>query len=420
VPECLTTKNLLKVSKFSSFFLVVLQFTRLLIFTAAPELKKQKLSEASDENITLQNADMLNSDQTSSRPDLKLPDEVLEQIFKFLDRKELLNSLMINSSWKRVVEKTSKIMEKFALTVDLQDEAQHQVLKKSQRCYQEIKVTDVECKIPIELIEILTKIGANVKTLNYSKGGANFISLLDCFRKIETIVMNKVCFSGSNINAFEVTQFPSVKTLMLIEFDFCTPFFSMFSKVQHLHMSQTHPGIVFPGVTDDFVKAVTRQLKHVETLTLTGLSQTSSEYLGFLEDLEAFPYVNVSFNSGNFDFVNRGGFENLRNLTVKSKSRFDSLRFDSFIAECPKLETIDIEFRCHQRLFNFSKLVSSARNGMTLTMRGYFRLTPAYLQHFKENSLCGVRLQIPKASLMMTEEVFEEIMGEDKQRVELI
>lgn len=188
-----------------------------------------------------QAAMMKNFDPSAPSPFTKLPDEILESIFKFLDRQSLLNSLLVNSRWKLVIETSSKLMEKLLLIVKLEDAAQYLGLGKSQRFYQEIKVIDpftpIYKPIPKKLIETLKKVGAKVKTLNYSNYGEHLSELLSCFPNAEIFIIDRSSLSAFTLNI----QLSKVKTLKLFDVPLCDPadlnsLFSMFPTVQHLHL----------------------------------------------------------------------------------------------------------------------------------------------------------------------------------------
>jgi F-box-like len=358
----------------------------------AQEPKKQKLDVPdSDVKMTRRQAAMLkNFDPFAPSPFTKLPEEVLENIFNFLDRKSLLNCLLVNSRWNLVIDKSSKLMKSLPLNVDFYDGAQHLELKKTHRK-----------PIPKRLIEALTKIGANVKTINFSGNGANFSELLGCFPNAETIIINQ--FWSFNL---KFCQLPNVKTLKIVNSAFygavqLNAFFSMFPKVKHLHLI----GMSVSGVNNEDIKVLTSNLKHVKSLTITGTSATRS---------------NVRIVSGYFRFVNQGAFDNLRELKLKSFNASELISWAQVIANNPKLQVIDIEIERNQNMVKFKQLVKNSRDGMKLIMRGHFILTENRLRCYKESSSRRIRLQIPKKSLTMTEEVFEEVMGEDKQLIEFV
>jgi F-box-like len=368
----------------------------------------------SDVIMTRRQAAMLkNFDPLAPSHLTKLRKEVLEHIFKFLDRKSLLNCLLVNSRWNLIIEASSKLMKNFPLTVTLEDGAQYFELKKTQRCFQEIKViAGYGYKIPKKEIEALTKIGANVKTISYNKCGKNFSEVVSCFPNIETLVMNKVAFFKLCINHINTRQLPNVKTLKIIDSSFykaaqLNAFFLMFPKVQHLFLVDMNINIY--GLNDENVQILTSNLKHVETLTVWGNSKEPSD-----------SGSNVRIISGFFRFVNHGAFENLRELKLMSFNASELILWAQFIASNPKLQVIDIEIETNEHMLNFKELVMNSRDGMKLIMRGNFKLTEQRLRHFKENSSRRVQLQIPKQSLMMAEEVLEEIMGGDKKLIELL
>jgi F-box-like len=357
----------------------------------------------SDVKMTRRQAAMLkNFDPFAPSPFTKLPTEVLENIFKFLDRKSLLNCLMMNSRWNLVIEKSSKLMKNLPLTVNLKDRAQRFKLEKSQRYFQEVKIAGYRNKIPKRLSEALTKIGANVKTVkHYSWSGANFSELVGYFPNAETIVFNEFAFWSFNL---KFCQLPKVKSLKIVDSAFYSAVqlnavFSMFPRVQHLHLCDMYVG----GVNNEDIKTLTSNLKHVESLAITGTSATRS---------------NVRIVSGYFRFVNQGAFDNLREL--KSLNASELISWAQVIANNPKLQIIDIEVERNQNMVKFEKLMMNSRDGMKLIMRGHFKLTEDRLRCYKENSWRRVQLQIPKKSLKMTKEVFEEVMGEDKQLIELL
>jgi hypothetical protein len=380
-------------------------------FTAGPEPKNQKLNLVNAD--TLMKSDQSNNPLNSeSLPYNELPEEVLEQIFKFLDREMLLKSLLINSRWKRTIEKSSKLTQKLPLTIDLDDDWQHYELSKSQRFYQEIKINGIKTQITKRLIKVMKMIGSTVKTVKYNTGNGDFSGLLGCFPNVENISVDNFEFLGFDYVAPQLSKLKTLKLNNIDFFDEALPhdFFSMFPTIQHLHLSELNTCLF--GIVDENMKTVQSNLKHVETLTITG----SSESYESEDDINS---ISRTF-SGFFRFVENEVFENLRALTMTFFDASLNFFWHKFIVNNLKLQHIEIEIEFNQRYLDFEELVTHVRNGMKLIIRGKFELTEERLRSYKENSSRRVRLQILKYSLMMTEEVFEEIMGEDKQLIELI
>jgi hypothetical protein len=174
--------------------------------------------------------------------------------------------------------------------------------------------------------------------------------------------------------------------------------------VHHLQFRDT----CFIPLNADQIKTLTQALKHVETLTVI-----NSIYYSY--DGEA-SYRYVSF----FTVLNLISFDNLQQLNLKIYDGFEIISWAQFIANNPRVKTIVITLYHRQDHFDFNQLVLNARIGTKLTMGGSFQLSQERLRYFKENSSREVRLQVGKKSLMMRQEVFDEIMGEDKEKIEFL
>jgi F-box-like len=337
-----------------------------------------------------------------------LPEEVLENIFKFLDSKSLLNCLLVNSRWKRAIEKSPKLMKNFPLVVDLQDGSQSSQFSTSQRFYQEIKIHDCFDPIPKNLIEKMMRIGTNVKTVSYtiyhttySKSGfSNFNELLNCFPKTENIAINKVWFRNHDFTALKL---PKVKSLKINDVRFdnksqFTTFITKFPMVQHLQFRDNR---FFPLNADE-IKTVTHTLKHVETLTVISTNYCGEEVFG------------------SFHLCNLISFDNLQMLKLHILDGRPSISWPRFITNNPKLKTIDVEIIFFEYNFDFKSLVLYAKIGTKLTMGGSFQLTEERLLDFKESSSREVCLQVDNWCLKLSEKVFDEIMGKDNKKIEFL
>lgn len=298
-------------------------------------------------------------------------------------------------------------MKNFTLTINLEEGTEISELKKLQRHYQAIKFTDDKKPLSTDLVNILKKIGANIKTVNYS-GSTNFVEVMSHFPALEAISIEETFSSRLDVASLSL---PNLKNLELVDYCFdstaqLASFMSMFPTVKHLHMNRM---LIEPS---DLVHDLKSKFKNLDTLTITG-PNIIIKFFQFL-------FLIIYPTAGYFDVVQSGVFDNLQALTLKSFDGIVVIDWAEFISNHPKLEIVDIEINEREENFDFIKLVSSARDGMKLKIQGKFQLTENRLRQFKQNPSQGVRLQVPKSSLKMTEKKFEEIMEKQKNQIEIV
>jgi F-box-like len=169
-------------------------------------------------------------DPTMPSPFTTLPNEMLENIFNFLDRKSLKNALLVNSTWESIITSSQKVMKKLPLTINLSRGADNKEIYKSNRHYQVVEFRDIKKKIPKYLIETIKTIGMNVKSVNYKncdfnrKG--NLMEASKSFPKVENIEVESERFDTrpENIVKVEAQHFPNLKTLKVKRVS-CVSFF---------------------------------------------------------------------------------------------------------------------------------------------------------------------------------------------------
>jgi hypothetical protein len=120
-----------------------------------------------------------------------LPDEVLEHLFKFLDRKSLKTSLQIDMRWKEVISNSLKVMNKLPLTISSSREDEFKEIQNFERRYRVIEFKEISEELPENMIDALNKIGPNVETVTFSDCSYDqkLLEVLNCFTKVENIVI---------------------------------------------------------------------------------------------------------------------------------------------------------------------------------------------------------------------------------------
>lgn len=370
--------------------------------------KKQKLDPAliigdADMRVTRRQAAM-NKVLVASAPSPfdKLPNEILEHIFTFLDHKTLLNSLLVDKRFCNTIENSPNVMKNLPLTVKWW---KHLEEFKLQRRYTSVKILGIQNRIPSHVIKFLKTISQDIKTIELTYWNeANFHSILKLLPDVETLTVHSI------IQSKHPQPLVNVKTLKIDHFWFKSSvdfnnFFSVFSNVKHLYVQKL---ISWYFISKEDFQNVGKNLKECVSLTVTGTGTC------FLTE-----HTIANFNKM-YEIIRCGTLKNLQTMTLNKFEALEITDWKSVWENHPKLKTIEVEISSNERFFGFKDLVTNARSGTELKFRGTFRLTEGRLHHFKENSLQGIRLKIPKESLAMNEEVFKEIMGEQKQMIEFI
>jgi hypothetical protein len=124
-----------------------------------------------------------------SSPFEELANELLEQIFSFLDPTSLKNSLLVDKRWSAVISHSPMTMKFLPLTVGLRGTA-HREIKDFDRSYQEVRFKNIFKSLPQYVSESLSRVGQHVKTIKYVRCGSYCKSLetLKLFPKVENIV----------------------------------------------------------------------------------------------------------------------------------------------------------------------------------------------------------------------------------------
>jgi F-box-like len=186
-----------------------------------PAPKKQKIDESGDKHVVLtrkQASLMKIYNPTAPSPFSKLPNEVVENIFVFLDRESLLKSVLVNKRWSKVIGSSAKAMKKITLSVNLAEGVENIELKKLERNYQVMKFKGSDKKLPKNIIDALKKIGANVKKIEYNGGtGLIFFDVLKCFPNIESISIDKCWF----LDVSDDYKPPELPKLKIMKASFC-------------------------------------------------------------------------------------------------------------------------------------------------------------------------------------------------------
>lgn len=142
--------------------------------------------------------------------------------------------------------------------------------------------------------------------------------------------------------------------------------------------------VCMPSIKTENIKTATSSWKNVETLTITGSHKQTPGRILFI------------FLKRIYQFLNNAAFNNLQELNLNLFDGSDLVSWSQIIANNPKLKIIRAELIYNQEKLNLNEMITSARGGMKLIMRGNFKLTEERRLQFKENSWRGVRLYLPK------------------------
>lgn len=332
-----------------------------------------------------------------------LPDEILEHIFRFLDHRSLLSSLLVNKRFCEIIEESRRLMENLPFTIIMQRRI---VNNESHRRYTSVKFYDSFNSFCFNdyfnnfVKKKLEEIAHQVKIVEYVSEQCQYTcipyrnnlgKLLTCLPKTEVLTI-----SGKLKKL--LTDLPQLPNLKYLKFHKASitgknqlnSLLSFFLPVKDLSLSF----ITFERVSPDEIKDETKKLKNLQRLTVEG--------------------YRVSYN-----IVHFGSFENLREFIIVSYN--DSINWKKFIENNPKLETIEVNISIYRQWFDtFQDLVSCARSGMELKIYGSFQLTEDRLRHFEENALRGVKLTVEESSIRMSEEVFTEIIGDKRNMINVV
>lgn len=178
-------------------------------------------------------------DASAPSPFDELPDEILEQIFKFLDDKSLLCSLLVNRRFCNVIEMSPNIMKKIPPIFDFFWGTEKPKDSKLQRRYSSILIIDGQNTNQKYAMKVLKKISRDVKTVNYiSYGGENFYEILSLLPNVETVNVTHHMV----IKNFHPLPLPNIETVKINSARFygsidLNSLFSLLSNVKHLHLS---------------------------------------------------------------------------------------------------------------------------------------------------------------------------------------
>jgi F-box-like/F-box domain len=174
-------------------------------------------------------------DPSSPSPFTKLPCEVLEQIFSFLDHKSLLNSALVDKRWSEVIATSSKAMKKLELKVPSMSGFPF-ASGELQRHYQTVSFIEADIRMTPSTVTALKKIGQHVKNIKYSDTSmaSNFFDVLGCFPNVENIEIENTTFAKRPV-MFDQAIFSNLKTVQArncnnVSCKFSVEFFVSFNK----------------------------------------------------------------------------------------------------------------------------------------------------------------------------------------------
>jgi hypothetical protein len=239
-------------------------------------------------------------------------------------------------------------------------------------------VTHLEFKNAVVTMELMQNILRNFKSLEYL--------LLDYVRVLD----------GEESNQKIDTN---VKTLIVKTMNFnyksFVEFFSMFKSTNFLDLSEF--------ISVDFHNNDRNKFKFSTfRISLQDVKTVSSNMHN----------VTLLTFSGPIRIFRHASFENLETLKWGHFDETKDINWTEFIMNNPKLTTIYLEVT-NDRL-DCEALMKSARDNMRFIIFGEFEVTKERLRLFMTKD---VKLQIDKSALMMTDQEFDDIVGDRKTSV---
>jgi hypothetical protein len=179
------------------------------------------------------------------------------------------------------------------------------------------------------------------------------------FVGLKMLIMNKTTFRSANEIAGFFSLFPTIKKFSATSFE----------------LDST--------ITAEEVKSATQQLVNLKHL----------------------------FIAKSFGRMQHASFKNLKVLELQSFDAAEEIDWKEVVDNNPKLILLKVDIECNNDHLDFKALIkcSSPMRTLCISMQGEFKLTEDRLQTFKESQ--NILLMIPKSSLAMTEEKFNEIAG---------
>jgi hypothetical protein len=120
------------------------------------------MNEIRERRITRRYGKMINNIQA-----IPCPNEIMEKVFSFLDRKSLQNSLLVCKHWNEIISSSSKIMKNLPLVLKNSNPQQNLEIKEFTRKYQAIEFHNFEGSIRKKLKSQLLEIINNARWITY-------------------------------------------------------------------------------------------------------------------------------------------------------------------------------------------------------------------------------------------------------------
>ncbi|XP_070505140.1 uncharacterized protein [Chironomus tepperi] len=139
----------------------------------------------------------------------ELPNEMLLNIFSYLDQKDILTATLVMKKWNKLISNTEKIMQKIQkIYIDTANMISG--VPKFTRPYAKIDVVGVKLECDLSLLNRLRKIGDGIDTILFDHCwflGNAMTSFLKCFKNVENL----------NITHCEITEVPVQHKVILRE-----------------------------------------------------------------------------------------------------------------------------------------------------------------------------------------------------------
>jgi hypothetical protein len=186
-----------------------------------PERKKSRVDSAKDVAsgsgfiVTRMQAKVIQSfDSSAPSPFDTLANELLENIFTFLDRTSLKNSLLVDGRWNTIISKSPKTMNLLPLTIRPSRPIKSKDLNRN---YQGIIFKHLNKNLIKSEIKSLTRLGQQVKSVKFESchPRVKIFESLQLFPIVESIEFENMYIkrkSDVQLNPMQLEHLKSIKT----------------------------------------------------------------------------------------------------------------------------------------------------------------------------------------------------------------
>lgn len=138
-----------------------------------------------------------------------MPNEMLLNIFAYLDQKDILSATLVKKKWNNLISNTENTMKKIQ-TIYIDPDNMISGIPKFTRPYARIEVENLKLECDLDLLNRLRKIGDGIEFVLFSHCwllGNAMTSFLRCFKNVEDL----------HITHCEITSVPVQRKIILRE-----------------------------------------------------------------------------------------------------------------------------------------------------------------------------------------------------------